>query len=283
MGLMCFFEKLKSKERSDFVKNIANELNADYYFGTDSIKDKFNVDWGYLCEREGNVIVGKIEDYDYYIVEYANLTRRSRTLQADSEYISRFVIKSKKTLPDFYLLPKQKLQSIIYYTTMGIMLPIALIAIFITLNRPEPFVLLVASLIIAVVGFILYIAISYSVGYCNQSKYKINNERFKEKYIIKNFSDYKTFSKFFQFWTFYTDPMKIREILNDDVCDKLERNFTEIFLSVRGNCVSDLDEESIQMYQTYEQINSSDLCKYRLKQLLKIVKILEQAESEDFY
>ena len=96
MGLMCFFEKLKSKERSDFIKNIANELNADYYFGTDSIKNKFNVDWGYLCEREGNVIVGKIEDYDYYIVEYANLTRRNRTLQADSEYISRFVIKSKK-------------------------------------------------------------------------------------------------------------------------------------------------------------------------------------------
>ena len=95
MGLMCFFEKLKSKERSDFIKNIANELNADYYFGTDSIKNKFNVDWGYLCEREGNVIVGKIEDYDYYIVEYANLTRRNRTLQADSEYISRFVIKSK--------------------------------------------------------------------------------------------------------------------------------------------------------------------------------------------
>jgi hypothetical protein len=282
MGLMCFFEKLKAKKRSDYIKNIANELNADYYFGTDSIKDKFNVDWGYLCEREGNVIVGKIEDYDYYIVEYANLTRDSSKLQADSEYVSRFVIKSKKTLPDFYLLPKQKLKSFIYSTTMGITLFLFFPAIFLIINRLETFVILVTLSIIAVIGIILYTALSFSVGYLNQSKYKINNERFKEKFIIKNYSDYKTASKFFQIGKYYTDPMKIREVLNDDVCDKLERKYTEIFLSVRGNCVSDLDEESIPMYQTYEKINSSDSCRYRLKQLLKIVKILEQSESEDW-
>ena len=66
------------------------------------------------------------------------------------------------------------------------------------------------------------------------------------------------------------------------LCKEIEQKYTEILLSVRGNCVSDVDEESIPMYQTYEKINSSDSCRYRLKQLLKIVKILEQSESEDW-
>ncbi len=271
---MCFFEKFKAKERADFIKNIAYQLNADYYFGTDSIKDKFNTIWGYFCEKEGNVIVGKIEDYDYYIVEYAKF-RGNKFQGFYWEYESRYVIKSKENLPDFYLLPKTNLTSFINTATVFISLAFSIPVIFLVLEKPEPSVFLTALSIIAIIGIILYKAFCHSTEYSNQNKYMINNEGFKNKYIIKNYSDFKKPGQLLQLITKYSDPIKIREVLTDDVCEKLERNYSDIFLSVRGNCVSDLDEGSMEMFQSYGKITSSDSCKYRLNKLLEIVKILE--------
>lgn len=274
MGLLSLFQINILKERADHIKNLAQELNAEYFFGTDSIKDKFFVDWSYCCNKEGNVIVGKIEGYDYYIIEYP-IFKYNKIRGGYWVKESRFVIKSKKNLPDFYLIPKTDLT---FFVFLGIICGTFLICslpIFAAIEEPNPRVWLYVLPFVAMVATILYFAFCHCTGYSYQGKYKINNEDFKNKFIIKNFSDYKQAGSFFK----KTDPKKIREILTDDVCAELAEDYMNIFLSVRNNCVSDLGEENMETLQPHRQLTSSDSCKYRLEELLDIVKLLEHSTS----
>ena len=273
MGLFSLFSLGMVKERADIVNNLAEELDADYYFGTSNIKDNFNVKWGHIDETRGNIITGTYKGYDYYVNEFAMLTTKySRSYSWELE--TRVVIKSKKELPDFTLVSRTETSEFAFKLVLMVPIMLCCPLIFAAMdtrgdNAFRAWAL--ALVIIFFVGLILFIAVKLCDGTLAYYKYKINNQRFKEKFAIQSTASSK----------------EIREIFSDKVCDEMVDNFHNLLqtncIAVKGNCISDSDGDYV--YGFKGKLSSSDFINSRLKRLLSVLRILEgeKADDNDFW
>jgi hypothetical protein len=255
------------KDRTSEMKVISSRMNAEYYVGIDSVKERFNLDDESDYDN-CNVIVGNIEGYDYCFIEYYRPEEYRRGgVRRKAEWKSELYLKVKNDdFPDFHLTTgKSALRSSIFGILGALSLIISSIwgLIYCYLTRVtstfESVITIVFAFILIIV-FILSIVIIYSdintiKQVKNQDKYAIQNKEFKEKYVI--LSD--------------EDPEKILNVFTDEVIAKiLER--------------TNAKEKKIDI-SFYKGVTSVDFqsgtklafsfCDSQLHRLLKIVRLFE--------
>ncbi len=265
--------KKKIKERSNAIKELSEELNAQYYSGIEKVADRFNLRQ-YSSMEDSNVIVGNIEGYDYCFVEfYLKKTGKN----GFSRWISAVSFRMKdERFPDFSLSSiKEARKSVGCGIFAGSLFFLPLVIPFIILiyhfisqsgNSNYDY-----SLITGLFVFMLIFGSIFSImGYFfmsssirtykelnNQGKYNIRDFKFKEKYVILSDSD----------------PYSISRLFDDKICSRILNFSPEITgIDFMNKCINEIIEN--------KQLNL-DFCKERLDVLLRQARIFDK-DSNDF-
>lgn len=258
---------LNNIDRTEFVKSLANQLNAKYYFGVSHVRSHFGID--YLDLRKSRNIVGTIEGYDYCFIELFpdlkqvykdNLVPSSKIGYAECGFWeSRLFIKMKneKKLPCFHLLSKKTaIKKSIYRIIFALLVLLPAIC-FITINY-NFYLFYIFILFSVIISFIcLYEFTSIVNNILNQGKYKISNYSFKKKYVIFP-SSYSIYSK---------NEFEINKLFTDDLCNKLVDYPLDIDIEFMNNCAV--------VYFGFNKKLSYDLCNRHLKELIEQVKLFD--------
>ena len=241
------------KSRVSYIKSLAKNLNAEYCYGIERVKNRFNIK-----VKDGisdsNVIVGNRDGYDYCFVEYYRTKKHSR-------WESKLFLRMKYDLPDFMLMTKEsasfQLRFQAIFSGAFILIPIIGFINVIAQNGWNSSLIPAACVILLFVGIGLWLLKDFFKYYKkvnNQRIYDIPHNKFKDRYVI--ISDATTNS--------------IRRIFNEKVCSEFVDNPLDKDLIISNKCTS-LD------FQMTEQL-SLDSCNDNLDLLLKRVKVFEKAD-----
>ncbi len=270
MGLFGPSRQERVKERSSFVRKLASQFNADYYYGISRVKDRFNIPNDDDL-NDSNIIVGNVENYDYCFLEYYHSKRGKND---SSRWISTVYLKPKEDIfPDFELVLKKtaKIQAgclIVFGAIFGfpvlLQLPMIIIPLLLTNNSSMS---LIEKILIPVIT-LLFLGVFIGIGYwfikngLNKMK-KINNI---EKYNIRNF-------EFKQKYAILTDsnPLEIHQVFNEQVCSNIMNYGKDISITFCKNITS--------MDFNYNEQLTVNLCNQHLNELLDRVKLFKTESS----
>lgn len=264
--MFLWFENLEARvrERSDYVLNIANQLNANYRYGLKKIKDKFNIVENYentYC----NAIFGLIEGYDYCFYEYFHCARgRAMGLPYINNYfISEEAIKLKGYCSSFVLLTKKSaIWKTIKYFLVGEIL-LSFLLFLLTFSHEKKNIELVGIFIVGI--FMFYCLINFildlykiNTNYKVQEKYyDISNKDFKDKYVI--ISSYYPIS-------LCSDNINIKKVFTEKVCSRIVDSKLNSDIVVVNSCIR----------EKYEKKLTYDICQKHLNNLLSKAKLFER-------
>ena len=243
-------------DRYEFIKKLAHDLKASYCcyaensYRFNDIKKQFNLAPN-IELNNSNIITGKYEGYDYCFVErFSDDFRRLEIIK----WTSTFVIKTNnKKFPDFKIIAKK---SYVMFNFAYIMIPIALFAALIGYyiqNGTKDLNNLYVLAVMAVVSTLIFI-VSFIIDLLKikqQNKYKINNLKFKDRYIILS----------------EADPNEIEEVFDDRICSRIAGYYTDLELSFKSKCFS---KEFSETNLTF------DLCDSNLKDYFSQVQLFEK-------
>ncbi len=248
------------KDRANFVKQLADELNAEYYCGLDeNIKKKYDIAFSRFKkeEKESNVIVGNFEGYEYFFEEFYHERENRRDF---SRWISYYRLRLKGKFPNFTLKTKRNIiQDYILslFTTFALFLLPALL-IYINLSNSNPSKAFQIFFIFLFLGtwlmFMFLGVVSFIDFYFQQKKYKTGNQMFDKKYIIQG------------------NPKldAIKTIFSDEVCSKIANYPFEFNFIVKNNILVYDRSNKCLKYLNLE------VCKKVLNDSVSIAKILEE-------
>ena len=259
---MGFFDGSKEMvaKRIEAVKNLCKEMNANYVYGAESLKEVFYLD--YQDEmKDSNIITGQIEGYDYCIIEYYHMTHRKNDI---SRWISFGSLKMKNNYPDFEITTINSAKNtanidIAIGSVLSCLILFYSIPCFFALfqGKTEAYLFFLISFIgILGIGYFAYYLLSSGSKMLkkikNQESYNIKNQLFKNKYVI--LSD--------------ADPYIFKEIITDEVCSRIIEAKPEIKeIKVNKNCI----KEKIG----YDEKLSKTSCNKCIISLLNTARIFE--------
>ncbi len=260
---MSFFDSDnndKAKERVSSVKKLSEKLNADYYYGVDKLRAKFNL-YTNSELKESNAISGKIEDHEYCFVEYYH-TKNGKN--DSSKWVSNLYMKTKDdTFPNFHLKPKSSTISLaillIIFASIFFIGSLVLLGTVFFGNVKGGDVISIILLILISLFFNIVSLIIIAINVKTLKKvygrdpYGINNRVFREKYVI--FSE--------------ESPEKIRKIFTEKVCAKIIK---EAGYDLDIIFVNNVTDDSLN----YNEQLSLNSCNKHLNKLLKTIKLFEQ-------
>lgn len=252
-----------------FTKDLASQLNAKFYEGLESIKDKFDLS-SFIDSIEDDKIksiVGTIEGKEYCFLEYLNIENKALARKF------RLIFKLNE-IPDFELMTKnQAIKNGLVSIVTGIVALFSSImvyyytetSIFAFLN----YFLLFFMVLIGLLG--LSYGISYFTKINDCKKYGICNKNFENKYAIIS-SD---------------DPNIIKEIFNDEVCKKIVELPYDMVLTTKRNIIEEGSNYKIRdnfiiedlFIMDKSQLYLSQFCNLHLKNLNTLIKLFNKEKD----
>ncbi len=191
MGLFDGSKEMVTK-RIEAVRELCKEMNANYVYGAESLKDVFNLD--YKDEmKDSNIITGQKEGYDYCIIEYYHITHRKNDT---SRWISFGSLKMKDNYPDFEI---TTIISAKNAANVDIAIGSILLCLILFYSIPCFFALfqgkieaylfsLISFLVILIIGYFTYCLLSSGSKKLkkirNQDSYNIKNQLFKKNMLF---------------------------------------------------------------------------------------------------
>ena len=241
------------KSRVSYIKSLAENLNAEYYYGIDRVKNRFNIK-----VKDGisdsNVIVGNRDGYDFCFVEYYRTRKHSR-------WESKLFLRMKYDLPDFMLMTKEsasfQLRFQAIFSGAFILIPIIGFINVIAQKGWSSSLIPAACVILLFVGIGLWLLKDFFKYYKkinNQRLFDISHNKFRDTYVI--ISD--------------ANPNSIRRIFNEKVCSDFVDNPLDNDLIISNKCTS----LNFKMDEKLSLISCND----NLDLLLKKVKVFEKAD-----
>lgn len=241
----------KIKDRVDSINKIAEQLNAKYFNAFYSIKHKFEISIDNDL-KDGNLIIGNFNDYDYFFIEGYHQKSGKNDY---SHWISKLIIKLKdKKIPNFQLITKKSvLIQILKDFLLGIFLFLLPFTYFFTESKAG---IILFFILLLFFGGLSLLAFSESIEGVKkiflQDKYRIFNNKFKERYIILS----------------NNDPSEISKLLSDEVCSTIVNYPSDINLLFKDNY-------AYYNFDYNKQLTFTD-CKEILNTIHDIVKNIEK-------
>ncbi len=259
---------LESPENRYFlIKELAKELNAEFYQGTENVVNKFDLNSILQISsksEEGKnsyIVVGNIESYDYCFIEYFY------RLQHGIDRKFKLIIRVKKAVHFLELVVKKDFKSKNYYQIfIGFLGFLIFYLCYYQISNISIYEIIFCGFF-SLIGLISALAGIYSLTKINNyAKYGINNKIFREKYVVISSAK----------------PDEVSNFFNEDVCSKIVDLPYDISFESRTKYIREGHNFNIEGSYIIENLKTQvtiDMCVKHLKNIISLAKEFDKETS----